>query len=197
MKRQLLPLSFFIVPVLALFLSACGGEKTYLPRPKGYFNIVTPEPAYLRYDSLCPFRFEYSRYAVLQPYSRGDEKQPCWFDLHYPQFHATIHATYDPVNNNLKSYIDDSHTLVYKHVVKSSGIDEALVIDTVSDVYGTVYNIEGDPASPYQFFLTDSTHHFFRAALYFDFKPNYDSLAPVLNFLKADMDHIVETFEWQ
>lgn len=189
--------NFWIVPALVVLLSACGGGRTYVPRPKGYFNLETPEPAYRKYDTLCPFSFEYSQYAVVKPYSRGDEKRPCWFDLHYPGFRATIHASYEEVNDNLKDYIDDSHTLVYKHVVKSSGIEEALVIDTVSRVFGTVYSIEGDPACPYQFYLTDSTRHFFRAALYFDFKPNYDSLAPVLTFLKADMDHIVQTFEWQ
>lgn len=176
---------------------SCGGEKTYIPKPRGYFNIEVPEPQYKLYDTLCPFKFEYSQYATIVPYQRGDEVQPCWFNVQYPRFNATIHVSYDQVNGNLKSYIEDSHKLVYKHVVKSSGIEEALVIDTSSKVFGTIYSIEGDPACPYQFYLTDSMHHFFRAALYFDFKPNYDSLAPVLDFLKADMDHAVETFEWK
>lgn len=190
-------LYFPVLTVIMVGLASCGGGKTYMPKPRGYFNIEVPDHSYRLYDTICPFTFEYSQYAEVVPYSRGDEAQLCWFNVHYPRFRATIHATYDPVSNNLKSYIEDSHKLVYKHVVKSTGIEEALVLDTANKVYGTIYSIEGDPACPYQFYLTDSTRHFFRAALYFDFKPNYDSLAPVLDYLKADMDHVVETFEWK
>jgi len=52
-------------------------------------------------------------------------------------------------------------------------------------------------ATPYQFFLTDSTHHFFRGALYYDATPNQDSLAPVNAFLLEDIQHILNTFRWK
>lgn len=188
---------YSLVALAALALAACGGEKAYIPKPMGYFDIHTPEPKYQAYDSICPFRFEYSSYSRVRPYARGDEKRPCWFDIHYPAYQATIHVSYDELENNLAQYVEDEHTLVYKHVIKSSGIEEARVLDTASGVYGMIFNIDGEPATPYQFYLTDSTRHFFRAVLYFDFKPNYDSLAPVVNFLKRDMDHMVETFEWK
>jgi gliding motility-associated lipoprotein GldD len=87
--------------------------------------------------------------------------------------------------------------LVYKHVVKSSGIEEAIITDSTAGVFGMKYKIEGDAACPYQFYLTDNNQHFFRAALYFNFKPNYDSLYQVMNFLESDMDHMIETFEWK
>ncbi len=86
---------------------------------------------------------------------------------------------------------------MFKHVIKASGIEEATIVDSEYKVYGTVYQLQGDPATPYQFYLTDSTRHFFRAALYFDYKPNYDSLRPILDFLKQDVDHMIETFQWK
>jgi gliding motility-associated lipoprotein GldD len=52
-------------------------------------------------------------------------------------------------------------------------------------------------ASTYQFYLTDSIRHFVRGALYFDGPPNNDSLAPVIEFLKLDIDHLLNTFKWR
>jgi gliding motility-associated lipoprotein GldD len=186
----------FAIFLLGIGLLTCK-EKTYTPKPRGFFNIETPEPAYVKFDSTCTYTFEYSKYAILIPPSDVRNKNKCWLNVLYPTFDATIYITYDPVNNNLKKYLDDSHELVYKHVVKSSGIEEALISDPQSKVYGMKYKIDGDAACPYQFYLTDSTQHFFRAALYFNFKPNYDSLYQVLNFIEADMDHMVQTFEWK
>lgn len=178
-----------------MILQACV-EKTYVPKPRGYFNIETPSPDYVRFDSACSYTFEVSKYAVMIPQSERKENV-CWFNVYYPRFDATIHLTYDPVKDDLKRYIDDSHDLVYKHVVKSSGIQESMINDTVAKVFGMKYKIEGDAACPYQFYLTDNTNHFFRAALYFNFKPNYDSLYQVVNFIEADMDHMIETFAWK
>jgi gliding motility-associated lipoprotein GldD len=186
----------YLTSVLIIF-SACGGGKTYTPKPRGYFRIEVPEHAYQKYDTVCPFYFEYAHLAQIKPYSGQGTQQPCWFDIHYPQFRATLHCSYETVNNNLKKYIDDAQTLVFKHVIKASGIEEATIVDSEYKVYGTVYQLQGDPATPYQFYLTDSTRHFFRAALYFDYKPNYDSLRPILDFLKQDVDHMIETFQWK
>jgi gliding motility-associated lipoprotein GldD len=187
----------FILPVILLiaFVVSCT-EKTYTPKPRGYFNIETPTPEYVKFDSACEYTMEVSKYARMIQSPDAKEKGNCWFNVYYPKFDATIYLTYDPVKNNLKKYLDDSHELVYKHVVKSSGISEALISDKASGVYGMKYKIEGEAACPYQFYLTDSTQHFFRAALYFNFKPNYDSLYQVVNFIEADMDHMIQTFEW-
>jgi gliding motility-associated lipoprotein GldD len=140
---------------------------------------------------------EVSKDAVMQQSPDAKVKGQCWYNVYYPKFDATIYLTYDPIENNLKKYLDDSHELVYKHVVKSSGIEEAMITDSIAGVFGMKYKIEGDAACPYQFYLTDNNQHFFRAALYFNFKPNYDSLYQVVNFLEADMDHMIETFEWK
>jgi hypothetical protein len=35
-----------------------------------------------------------------------------------------------------------------------------------------------------------------RGALYFDVTPNADSLRPINEFLKVDMEHMLETLKW-
>ncbi len=52
-------------------------------------------------------------------------------------------------------------------------------------------------ASPFVFYLTDSTDNFLYGALYFDVRPNADSLAPVTERIRADMHHLATTLRWQ
>ncbi len=63
---------------------------------------------------------------------------------------------------------------------------------------GKIYHIRGrEAASPLQFFATDSLSHFLRGALYFDARPNNDSLAPVIRFIEKDIRNLLGTLEWE
>ena len=84
-----------------------------------------------------------------------------------------------------------------KHQVKSTGIDETIIVRDSSQVYGLVYDIAGNTASNVQFYLTDSTHHFMRGALYFNSVPNIDSLKIVVDYLRKDIVHMIQTFQWK
>ena len=50
---------------------------------------------------------------------------------------------------------------------------------------------------PIQFLLTDSVSNFFRGALYFDCKPNADSLAPAIQYIREDIIELIQTFSWK
>src|SRR5436190_21396944 len=99
----------FIVPLVLLgaFIYSCT-EKTYTPKPRGYFNIETPTPEYVKFDTTCPFTMEVSKHAIMIPSQDPKAKDRCWYNVYYPKFDAIIYLTYDPVNNNLKNYLDDS-----------------------------------------------------------------------------------------
>ena len=60
-----------------------------------------------------------------------------------------------------------------------------------------VYDIAGNTASSMQFYVTDSTHHFLRGSLYFNVAPNIDSMKIVVDFLKTDVLHMIQTFKWK
>jgi len=62
---------------------------------------------------------------------------------------------------------------------------------------GNFYEVEGDAASQAQFYLTDSTSHFLTGAIYFEAKPNYDSILPAADYLKRDIRHLMETLKWE
>ena len=110
---------------------------------------------------------------------------------------AKIHLSYKNIHQNLSVLLDDAHTLAYKHSIKADAINEKVFINHEKKVYGILYEIKGDAASSVQFFMTDSTDHYIRGALYFNTNPNKDSLAPVVQFLKTDIVHFIETLNWK
>jgi gliding motility-associated lipoprotein GldD len=86
--------------------------------------------------------------------------------------------------------------MAYKHASKASSIDQSM-IHTPNGIGGIFFHVGGNAATAQQFFLTDSTRHFLRGALYFDTTPNEDSLAIVNNFLQGDLRHLINTFKWK
>ncbi len=105
--------------------------------------------------------------------------------------------SYLAINNNFDQIIEDSRKLAYKHSIKADAINEKVFVRPEKDVYGILYEIEGNAASSVQFFLTDSVNHYIRGALYFNVKPNKDSLAPVIDFFRDDILYFIDSFEWK
>jgi gliding motility-associated lipoprotein GldD len=195
MKRiflRVLP-AFFII-LLALYSSSC--RKHFTPKPRGFFRIDLPERNYLTYNSSCPFLFEFPGYGnVVRDSSPGAE--PCWLNIDLKPLNGRIHLSYKTINGNLGELIEDARTLAYKHTAKADAINETLVSREKDRVYCILYDIEGNAASSVQFFITDSTRHFLRGALYFESSPNADSMAPVIQFVREDIVHLLNTISWK
>jgi gliding motility-associated lipoprotein GldD len=195
LKKLAVPL---VIAVFCLgVLSSCeDDEPVYSPKPRGYFRISFPEKKYRLYDSICPYSFEIPVYSRIEQ-DRHKGADPCWLNLEFPQFRATLHLSYKAVNNNIAGYLEDSHVFANRHQVKATGLDEIAVLRDKAKVYGLVFDIAGNTASSLQFYLTDSTHHFLRGALYFNSAPNIDSLKIVVDFLKKDLLHLINTTRWK
>jgi len=181
--------------LLPLAFLSCGDN--YVPKPRGYYRIDLPAKDYKVFDSTFPYTFEYPVYSkIVRDSSRMAELY--WINIVYTPFNAQLHISYKPVHRNLAVYLNDAHTLVNKHIAKANAITQRAYEDPTHKVFGLVYEIKGsDAASTCQFYLTDSTKHFLRCALYFDLVPNNDSLTPVIEFLKKDIEHMIETFRWK
>ena len=184
----------YTILILLIMLISCDGNFT--PKPAGYVRIDFPEKAYGIYSDQDQYQFEIPEYAIVERDSSpgGD---PGWINVAIPSLNGTIHMSYKPVSDNLEDYITDSRTLVYKHTVKAEGIEESPFIHRDDRRFGMVYDLKGDVASAVQFFVTDSTHHFLRGSLYFNCRPNRDSLNPVIEFLREDIIHMIETTQWK
>jgi gliding motility-associated lipoprotein GldD len=186
-----------IFMINTLFWFSCTNQESY-PKPRGYLRIDLPAPTYQTFDSTFPYRFLFSGLAQIN-FEGLTPETPYWMNIDYPAFQGRIHLSYKSLQKNkLYSLQEDSRNMVFKHASKAMGIREANINLPESKVYGIVYTIEGkDAASPFQFYLTDSTNHFIRGALYFNVIPNNDSLKPVIDFIINDIDVMVSTLKWK
>ena len=187
----------FVALAIAFVANSCDDNDNYLPKPRGYFRIDLPEKSYTRVDTIEKYSFQYPEYAFItpDPYSPNEKN---WVNIELPQFKGSIHLTHKTVNGNLGEYLEDVHTMVKKHLQKANGVRDSLIFNEEHDVYGLFIEMDGKGvATPMQFYLTDSTRNFVRGALYFNFKPDNDSMQPVINFIREDIDHLINTFEWK
>ncbi len=186
----------YLVSIYVIILVA-GCSNNYTPKPYGYYRIDFPAKEYKLFDSIAfPYSFEYPVYGKIV--SDPDKNaEPYWVNVEFAKYNCKIHLSYKPVTKDASGFIEDAHTLAYKHAVKADAIDEKLVMDDNRKVYGLIYDIQGNAASSFQFYATDSTKNFIRGSLYFAAQPNKDSLATAIKFFQKDVLHLIETLKWK
>ncbi len=195
MKRNALLLLF-----LALLFAACREATT--PRPKGYFKIDFPKKKYLLFEQEgYPYAFEYPAYGTVvkdSTFFETSPENPYWVNIDFPQFGAKMYLSYKVIGdrNKIELLVNDAFKMTGKHSIKASYIDE-IPVQGKPGVNGFVFDVGGNVATGKQFYVTDSTHHFLRGALYFEATPNFDSLQPAENFLYQDMQRLIQTLRWK
>ena len=196
--KKLLLIGIVLTALLGFFLwKMLGTDEVLIPKPKGYFRIDLPPSAYRNFEASCPFTIPVSEFATIELFDNKMKGDSCRFNIFYPKLNARIHCTFLPIDGNINDLVGDAYGFAAKHEMKASAIERIWIESPERDVFGIQYNIEGGAASPVQFFLTDSTQHFFRGALYFDFAPNPDSLPPVLKFIRNDIQKITDEIAWR
>lgn len=183
-------LYFVIVVLSSAAVVSCGEETTIKPAAK--LRLDYPEPNYRMLKTACPFRFEYNSNSEV-------ELDPnCNININYGQMKATLYLTYQPVSGaNIEALLRDAQKLTYDHTVKANEIFEQPRMDTLNDVYGMFYMINGDAATQTQFYVTDSIKHFVSGSVYFETKPNFDSIYPGVVYLRDDVRRLMETIQWK
>ncbi len=181
----------YLFIVIILITASCGDDELR-PKPAAMMALQYPESTYKVIESNnCPFDFEVNSYA------RVLSKSDCSMKIEYPQMDATVYVDYAPVRNNINELLIDGQKLSIAHNRMADVIDDKIYLNPDKGVYGMFYSIEGDAASNVQFYATDSVKNFVTASLYFDRKPNYDSLYPAVNYIKLDMRQMMESMNWK
>jgi len=179
-----------IITLLGLFTISCAEDAK--PKPSGELRLEYPAAKYTLYSSPCGFSFEHSVFAKIE-----NAKNECWYYISYPEMKAKVFITYFPVKNDFALHIKESEKMVYEHTIKASAIDTKSFSYPERKVFGNFYELKGPTASNVQFFVTDSTRHYVTANLYFNSRPKPDSLAPAVDYIKKDLQHLIDTFEWR
>jgi len=179
----------FILILLSFISSSCN--KDVLPKPKAYLRLEYKKPNYKKTNIDCAFNFEVSTEANIHT------NEKCWMNIDYPKLKASINITYRPIDNNLQELFIEAEKLTFNHAIKADGISSVPYKDESRKVYGAIFEVTGNAASPIQFHVTDSTKNFITGAVYFNIKPNYDSIKPAINHLQKDIIHMIESLTWK
>lgn len=186
---------------LLIVLISCNSN--YTPKRRGYFKVDFPAHQYQSFDKPeFPYSFEYPAYANIvrdSTYFDSAAENPYWINVDFPDFGARIYISYKEIGSpsQFEKLRNDAYKMTYKHALKAGSIEDSLMKRTPNGISGVYFHVAGNAATSQQFFVTDTTRHFLRGALYFDAPPNEDSLAHVTNFLLKDIDHLINTFKWK
>lgn len=181
----------FILSLFFLVVTFISCKEETLPKPKALLSLKYPDPTYKTIESPCPYTFQKNELGTVI------FKNDCNATVEYPRLNGTLYLTYRSVNNNIFSLLQDAQKLTYEHTRKADNIVEEKYINEQQDVYGMFYDVSGNAASQSQFYVTDSTKHFITGSIYFNAKPNYDSIFPAAAYLKNDIRHLMETIVWE
>jgi gliding motility-associated lipoprotein GldD len=206
-----------LIPVSLMF-AACN--SVYTSKKKGYFAIELPPHTYKTFDEPgFPYAFEYPTYAVTVKDSTYFDSRPendYWINIDFPQFDARIFLSYKIIGgsaiykvkqadgsyrdsagiNRFDKMVNDAFNLTNKNDAVASFIKDS-VFHTTNNVTGVFFKVGGNAATANQFFVSDTSRHFLRGALYFSATPNADSTRPVQEFLQEDIKHLINTFRWK
>lgn len=189
-------MKFYIgIAILVLLIAVSCGEPTVTPKPMAYNRIDIPVEESKRF-SFPLFSFEYPE-SVRIDTIKSPDKNEFWFNVIYPRYNAVIHCTYlDITPQTLSKALDDSYRLAYSHTLRADGINQHVFDNPTEKVSGILYEIEGDVATPAQFFVTDSVRHFLRGSFYYSSKANPDSVAPVTEYVLKNIQQMMKSIVW-
>ena len=193
----------YIIPILFILTIASCRPEVYTPKPRGYYRVDMPARQYQNFDRLgFPYSFEYPVYGKISndtSFNGAKEETPYWINIDFPSLGGRIYLSYKIISQKAEIHqlIEDAYTMtVTVHDKRADNIQEYTFHNDSTHVHGLFYNVSGNAASAYQFYATDSVKHFIRGALYFDVSPNADSLKPINEFLRGDIEHILKTLQW-
>lgn len=205
-------LQYAFICTMLIMASSC--QRDFLPKPKGYNRIELPEHTYINLPDSLPYTFEYSRLSRIhvdttwvfmnrikqETMENADiVSERYWIDLVYDTLDANIEITYKAIdgdNDLTREYMNDAFKLTSQHQIKAYAIEEKILLTPYGHT-ASVAEINGEVPSQLQFVTTDSVKHFLRGALYFKTATKNDSLAPVIQYIKEDVIHMLNTLQWK
>ena len=185
-------MSRFIVIILFCCF-AC--QQVDVPKPKAFLRLEYPKADYKNIETPLPFTFKKNKLSTVETVEKN--KQTLGLNLNYNALNATVYLTYGAVDNNLNKFISDAGSITQKHAQMAREVSERSFENEQTKVYGKLYELRGPVASQIQFHISDHKKHFLTGALYFNTRPNYDSILPAVDYVKKDIVKLMESLRWK
>jgi gliding motility-associated lipoprotein GldD len=188
----------FLLSLLVILLatSACD-DANPVPKPSTFLRTEFPEHTYRSY--LSPQNFSFSLADLYMPKTFEQAKTNYSVqEIDLGPLNGTLFLYYLrlPSKDSLSEIINFANDKVDEHKIMADKIDFEQIIEPQKRVYGTFFELKGNVATNFQFYLTDSSQHFLRGEILLNCRPNYDSLRPTLQYLKTDLQTLIKSFKW-
>ena len=177
--------------------SACSDENP-VPKPSTYLRMNLPEHSYRLFKSDCPYSMKLSNLYIPSA-TEQPQSNYCVQEIDLGPLNGKLFLYYLklPSKDSLAEIINFANDKVDEHKIKADKINFEQIIQAKKRVFGSFFELKGNVATNFQFYLTDSTTNFVRGEVLLNCRPNYDSLRPTLDYLKTDLLELVRHFEWK
>lgn len=182
--------------VILLATSACN-DANPVPKPSTFLRTEFPEHTYRPY--LSPQNFSFSLADLYMPKTFEQAKSNYSVqEIDLGPINGTLFLYYLRLSSkdSLSEIINFANDKVDEHKIMADKIDFEQIIEPQKSVFGTFFELKGNVATNFQFYLTDSSQHFLRGEILLNCRPNYDSLRPTLQYLKTDLQTLIKSFKW-
>lgn len=187
----------FLLSCLGLCLLAACAESNPVPKPSAFLRPEFPDHAYRNYTSPNNFQFKLASAFMPKKFSQSKNNYSVQ-EIDLGPLNGTLFLYYlrFASKDSLPEIINFANDKVDEHKIMADKIDFEQIIAPKKRVFGTFFELKGNVATNFQFYLTDSTQHFLRGEILLNCRPNYDSLRPTLQYLKSDLQELVQSFKW-
>ena len=183
-----------IISLFFFTLITFSCNEPNLPKQNGFLRIEFKEPYYTIHEEIdIPFNFYYN-----SNYTYIDQIGSDQFLLDYKDLNLSLNLSFYSIKTklDLEKKSRDFSLILDTHIKKSNGIVLREYDNDVNRMFGKLYEMKGDVASPIQFYLTDSVSNFISGSVNLKFKSNYDSIYPSIQYVKNDILVLFESINW-
>lgn len=181
-----------------MFIFFSCERDQYVPKPPTYLRMDLPGHSYRTVSQDCPYLLKLSEIYNYKPCA-FEQKNFCVQQIDLGPINGSLFLYYIeiPSKDSLPKIINFANDKVDEHKIKADKIDFKQIMNPKKNVYGTFFELKGNVATNFQFYLTDSINHFVRGEVLLNCRPNYDSLRPTLEYLKVDIMEMLNNFQWK
>ncbi len=178
--------------LFTLIIFSCNEPN--LPKQNGFLRIEFTEPYYSIHEEIdTPFNFYYnSNSADLDQIGNNQ------FLFDYRDLSLFLNLSFYNIktSQDLEKKVRDFSLILDTHTKKSNGVILREYDNINRRMFGKLYEIKGDVASPIQFYITDSLTNFISGSVNLKFRSNYDSIFPSIQYVKNDILVLFESVNW-
>jgi len=168
---------------------SCSNHTT-TPKPKAFLYNEVSVPNYVFYKSACGYSF------FINSENQIDFEN-CNVKIKNSSLNSILYLSSINIKDNFSLIDSDFTKKVQENSTNAFAVNVSEYNDVENRVFAKYFSFVGNVPSNTQFYITDSTSVYLKGSLYFDSKPNYDSLLPSIYLINNDIRKMIQTFNWK